>query len=69
MNTRVNLLYFIEILCETGNQHGFGSYTDMVRQDLIAIIERVVPTTGAGAANIGTVRRVSSSPQSVIIDH
>ncbi|KAI5811257.1 CTD kinase subunit gamma CTK3-domain-containing protein [Peziza echinospora] len=58
MNTRVNLLYFIEILCETGTRQSFDGYLKMIRQDLFPIIETVVPSDGSGAANTGTVRRV-----------
>ncbi|KAF8472104.1 CTD kinase subunit gamma CTK3-domain-containing protein [Kalaharituber pfeilii] len=58
MNTRVNLLYFIEVLCETGTKQGFDGYMDMIRKDLFNIIENVVPRDGSGVANVGTARRV-----------
>ena len=59
MNTRVNLLYFIEVLCDIGNKQGFDGYMDMVRKDLFPIIENVVPRDRSGVANVGTARRVS----------
>jgi len=61
MNTRVNLLYFIEILCDLGSKQGFDGYMNMIRKDLFPIIENVVPADGSGVANVGTARRVMSS--------
>jgi len=61
MNTRVNLLYFIEILCDLGSKQGFDGYMNMIRKDLFPIIENVVPADGSGVANVGTARRVMGS--------
>ena len=63
MNTRVNLLYFIEILCDLGSKQGFDGYMNMIRKDLFPIIENVVPADGSGVANVGTARRVRCNPQ------
>lgn len=57
MNTRVNLLYFIEVLCEQGSKTGFDGYTNMVRKDLLPIFDAVAPADGSGVANVGTARR------------
>lgn len=58
MNTRVNLLYFIEILCDLSPKAGFNGYIDMIKEDLFQIVNSVAPSDGTGAANTGTVRRV-----------
>lgn len=60
MNTRVNLLYFIEVLCEQGSKQSFDGYTNMIRKDLLPIFESVAPADGSGVANVGTARRVRS---------
>lgn len=58
MNTRVNLLYFVEVLCDQGTKQSFDGYTKMIRKDLLPIFESVAPVDGSGVANVGTARRV-----------
>lgn len=58
MNTRVNLLYFVEVLCDQGTKQSFDGYTNMIRKDLLPIFESVAPVDGSGVANVGTARRV-----------
>ena len=58
MNTRVNMLYFIEVLCEHSTKAGYSGYTNMIRRDILQIVDTVVPNDSEGAANVGTVRKV-----------
>lgn len=58
MNTRVNMLYFIEVLCELSLKAEYTGYVKMIQRDLLQIVDTVVPNDPEGAANVGTVRKV-----------
>lgn len=58
MNTRVNMLYFIEVLCELSLKADYTGYVKMIQRDLLQIVDTVVPNDPEGAANVGTVRKV-----------
>ncbi|KAL7267553.1 hypothetical protein RUND412_009855 [Rhizina undulata] len=58
MNMRVNMLYFIENLCEVSAKLEYEGYTKMIRRDLLQIVDFVVPNDPESAANVGTVRKV-----------
>jgi len=58
MNTRVNMLYFIEVLCEHSVKADYGGYTNMIQRDILQVVDAVVPNDPEGAANVGTVRKV-----------
>lgn len=68
MNNRANIMYFLEPFCdlalrESGGNEGGGSgggsgYLDMVRRDIVRIVDAVAPRDGSGAANVKVVRRV-----------
>lgn len=58
MNTRVNMLYFIEVLCELSMKTEYQGYVKMIQRDLLQIVDTVVPNDPEGAANVGTVRKV-----------
>jgi CTD kinase subunit gamma len=58
MNTRVNMLYFIEVLCDMSMKTEYRGYVKMIQRDLIQIVDTVVPNDPEGAANVGTVRKV-----------
>lgn len=58
MNTRVNMLYFIEVLCELSLKVDYAGYVKMIQRDLLQIVDTVVPNDPEGAANVGTVRKV-----------
>jgi len=63
MNTRVNMLYFIEVLCDHSLKADYGGYTDMIRRDILQVVDAVVPNNSEGAANVGTVRKVMQNLQ------
>ncbi|KAH0614680.1 uncharacterized protein H6S33_000316 [Morchella sextelata] len=61
MNTRVNMLYFIEVLCDMSMKTEYRGYVKMIQRDLIQIVDTVVPNDPEGAANVGTVRKILQS--------
>lgn len=66
MNNRANIMYFLEPFCdlalrENNSDSGGGGangYLDMVRRDIVRIVDAVAPRDGSGAANVKVVRRV-----------
>lgn len=67
MNTRANIMFFIECLCEMAvkeNGGGDGSamgYVRMLQRDILAVVECVV---GEEGANVRVVRKVLHTLQS-----
>ncbi|ORX92051.1 CTD kinase subunit gamma CTK3-domain-containing protein [Clohesyomyces aquaticus] len=57
-NTRANILYFLEALCDLSQKEGYMAYVRMLQRDILRIIDVVVPGDGSGAANVKVVRRV-----------
>lgn len=74
INSRVNILYFLDSLCETclvakshpnslgveGNTNG-SFYVDFVARDLRMIVECVVPEGRQGLPNLTSTKQVRSS--------
>ncbi|KAI5794109.1 CTD kinase subunit gamma CTK3-domain-containing protein [Pyronema domesticum] len=61
MNTRINILYFIESLCDQSLAASYTSYIKMIQRDLSLIIDAVAPDDQVGAANAETARKVLHS--------
>ncbi|KAJ5645990.1 CTD kinase subunit gamma [Penicillium lividum] len=63
MNTRANIMSFIEHFCEMATKEGHLPYVRMMQRDILRVVDAVVPPDGTGAANVKHVRRVLSSLQ------
>jgi CTD kinase subunit gamma len=63
MNTRANIMYFLEHLCELALRESHPEYIRMIQRDILRIIDAVCPIDGSGAANIRVVRRVLAALQ------
>jgi CTD kinase subunit gamma len=62
LNSRINVLYFLDSLCETTLYAGGGPdapYIDFVARDLDQITEFVVPPTREGVLNLLSAKQVS----------
>lgn len=59
MNTRANIMYFIEHFLEMAQKDGHVDYIRMIQRDIIRVVDAVAPDDGSGAANVKVVRRVS----------
>lgn len=64
MNTRANIMSFIEQFCEMATKENHLPYIRMMQRDILRVVDAVVPPDGTGAANVKHVRRVLSSLQS-----
>lgn len=60
MNTRANIMYFIEHFLEMAQKDGHVDYVRMIQRDIIRVVDAVAPDDGSGAANVKVVRRVRS---------
>lgn len=58
MNTRANIMYFIEHFLEMAHKDGHVDYVRMIQRDIIRVVDAVAPDDGSGAANVKVVRRV-----------
>lgn len=58
MNTRANIMYFIEPFLEMAQKDGHIDYVRMIQRDIIRVVDAVAPDDGSGAANVKVVRRV-----------
>lgn len=58
MNTRANIMYFIEHFLEMAQKDGHVDYVRMIQRDIIRVVDAVAPDDGSGAANVKVVRRV-----------
>lgn len=58
MNTRANIMYFIEPFLDIATQDGHKDYIRMMQRDIIRIVDAVAPDDGSGAANVKVVRKV-----------
>lgn len=59
MNTRANIMYFIEHFLDMANKDGYDDYVRMMQRDIIRVVDAVAPDDGSGAANVKVVRKVS----------
>ncbi|KAK3301990.1 CTD kinase subunit gamma CTK3-domain-containing protein [Chaetomium strumarium] len=58
MNTRANIMYFIEHFLDMANRDGYVDYVRMIQRDIIRVVDAVAPDDGSGAANVKVVRKV-----------
>lgn len=61
MNTRANIMYFIEHFLDLAQQ-GHAEYVRMMQRDIIRVVDAVAPDDGSGATNVKVVRKVSLPP-------
>ncbi|KAJ6446541.1 CTD kinase subunit gamma [Purpureocillium lavendulum] len=57
MNTRANIMYFIEHFLDLAKE-GHADYIRMMQRDIIRVVDAVAPDDGSGAANVKVVRKV-----------
>lgn len=57
MNTRANIMYFIEHFLDLAKE-GHADYVRMMQRDIIRVVDAVAPDDGSGAANVKVVRKV-----------
>lgn len=74
MNSRINVFYFLDSLCESclqakthprsvpGGSQGNLLYVDYVERDLVKIVEFVVPEGRQGLPNLVSTKQVRSMP-------
>lgn len=66
MNTRANIMYFIEHFLETASKDRHTDmYVRMMQRDIIRVVDAVCPEDGSGAANVKVVRTVCSLSSSM----
>ena len=58
MNTRANIMYFIEHFLDSAQKDGHKDYVRMMQRDIIRVVDAVAPDDGSGAANVRVVRKV-----------
>jgi len=61
MNNRANVMYFLEQLCDVAVREHANQYVNMIRRDILRIINAVAPVDGSGAANVKVARHVNQS--------
>ncbi|KAI0376834.1 CTD kinase subunit gamma CTK3-domain-containing protein [Hypomontagnella monticulosa] len=61
MNTRANIMYFLEHLLEMASKERHNEYVRMMQRDILRVVDAVCPEDGSGAANVKVVRRVLQS--------
>ena len=63
MNTRANIMYFIEHLCDMAQRDGQLEFVHMIQRDIFRVVDAVAPSDGSGAANVKVARRVLNGLQ------
>ncbi|KAK4180025.1 CTD kinase subunit gamma CTK3-domain-containing protein [Triangularia setosa] len=58
MNTRANIMYFIEHFLDMANKEGHTEYLGMMQRDIIRVVDAVAPEDGTGIANVKVARKV-----------
>lgn len=61
MNTRINILYFLETLCEASLKAQYRPYISLIQRELRTIIGAIASEDPEGAANVATVKKVLDS--------
>lgn len=61
MNVRVNILYFIDTLCEASQNAKYHEYIHLVQRDLKAIVSAVANEDPEGAVNLEALKKVLES--------
>lgn len=59
MNTRANIMFFIEHFLEMAFKAPSDYYVHMMQRDIIRVVDAVCPEDGSGVANVKVVRKVS----------
>ncbi|ORY85008.1 CTD kinase subunit gamma CTK3-domain-containing protein, partial [Protomyces lactucae-debilis] len=55
-NVKINILFFLETLCEVAKRSGHEAYIHMVQRDLTQVIQAVAPSGLQGTANVAQTR-------------
>ncbi|CAI6337629.1 unnamed protein product [Periconia digitata] len=66
MNSRANIMFFIDVLCEMATKEDAGGgvgYVRMMQRDIMRVVDAVCPEDGTGAANVRVVRKVLNALQ------
>ncbi|TGZ84005.1 hypothetical protein EX30DRAFT_393538 [Ascodesmis nigricans] len=58
MNVRVNVLFFIETLCDLSKNAEYDEYIKLVQRDLKAIVAAVATESTEGAVNLEAVKKI-----------
>lgn len=58
MNTRANIMFFIEHFLEMASKAPSDYYVHMMQRDIIRVVDAVCPEDGSGVANVKVVRKV-----------
>lgn len=58
MNVRVNILFFIETLCDLSLKAEYPEYVTLVQRDLKTIVSAVATESTEGAVNFEAVKKV-----------
>jgi len=59
MNNQINIMYFLEQLCDaTMEEKDYRGYVKMIQRDIFKIIELAAPLTVAGKLNIRDIKKV-----------
>ena len=59
MNTRANIMFFVEHLVDAAQRDAEPAYVQMMQRDIVRVVDAVAPPDGSGAANVKVVRKVS----------
>ena len=62
LNTRANIMYFLEHFLDAAQKDGARDYIRMMQRDIIRVVDAVAPDDGSGATNVGVVRKVGFIP-------
>ena len=57
MNTRANIMYFLEPFLDLAHDL-HHDYVRMMQRDIIRVVDAVAPDDGSGATNVKVVREV-----------
>ncbi|KAF9978350.1 hypothetical protein BGZ73_002733 [Actinomortierella ambigua] len=58
INTRMNLFYVLDSICQHSHKARFSGYIDLVRKNLASIITKVTPSGPKGDVNVAATRKV-----------
>jgi hypothetical protein len=59
MNNQVNIMYFLEQLCDvTMEEKEYRGYVNMMQRDIAKMVDLAAPLTAGGQLNVRDVRKV-----------
>lgn len=58
INTRANIMCFVEVLMDVANREGQQVYLRMLQRDMIQIVSTITPDDGVSAINVPLTRKV-----------